>query len=257
MARFTLNVLFADEAVLAVDKPAGVLTIPDRWDPARPHLLGILRATYQGELILPVHRLDEGTSGVVLFARSREAHRALCMQLQEGTARKTYYAVVHGEVATGGLISLPLAPDARHRGRMTVRRGGKDSLTAYEVEERFRGFTLLRLTPQTGRMHQIRLHLRAIGHPLAVDRMYGPRSAIYLSELKAHYKRKRDQEERPLLARLSLHAGELRFLSPVSDEVTVSAPFPKDFRALVHALRKYRPLHEVGSGTNKDPAQAV
>ncbi|MDZ7271581.1 MAG: RluA family pseudouridine synthase [candidate division KSB1 bacterium] len=251
MTRARLNVLFADQAVLAVDKPPGLLTIPDRWDPHRPNLLAMLRTAYPGESILPVHRLDEGTSGVVLFARNRDAHRALCLQLQQRSARKTYFAIVSGEVREGGTISLALAPDPHHRGRMAVRLGGKESLSEYQVEECFQGYTLLRVVPHTGRMHQIRVHLRAIGHPLAVDPVYGGRSAIFLSELKAHYKRKADQEERPLLARLALHAAELSFVSPCSGEVTVCAPFPKDFRALLHALRKYRPLRETPNGWDK------
>ncbi|MBC7187968.1 MAG: RluA family pseudouridine synthase [Calditrichaeota bacterium] len=254
MAKIPLDILFADEAVLAVDKPPGVLTIPDRWDASRPNLLSMLRAVHPGEHILPVHRLDEGTSGVVLFARGKEAHRALCLQLQERAMVKVYFAIVAGEVAHDGTVALPLAGDARRRGHVAVRSDGKESVTDYQVVERFRGYTLLRVVPRTGRTHQIRAHLQAVGHPLAVDRSYGGRPAIYLSELKAHYKRKHDQEERPLLSRLALHAAELHFVSPRSGKVVVQAPLPKDFRALLHALRKYRPLpdREVGQAGRRN-----
>ncbi|MCR4438209.1 MAG: pseudouridine synthase [bacterium] len=248
MARIQLNILFSDDAVLAVDKPPGLLTIPDRWDAARPNLLAVLRATHAGEQILPVHRLDEGTSGVVLFAKGKEAHRALCLQLQERAMVKVYLAIVLGEVAQNGTIGLPLAADSRRRGHVVVRSYGKKSQSDYQVLERFRGYTLLRVVPRTGRTHQIRAHLQAIGHQLAVDRSYGGRPALYLSELKTHYKRKQDQEERPLLSRPALHAAELHFVSPSSGKVVVQAPLPKDFRALLHALRKYRPLPEWESG---------
>jgi RluA family pseudouridine synthase len=204
----------------------------------------MLRRAYPEHTILPVHRLDEGTSGVVLFAKTREAHRELCMQLQQRAMVKVYYAIVAGEVEQGGTIELPLAADPRRRGRVRIQRGAKASLTEFEVAERFRGYTLLRVTPRTGRMHQIRAHLQAIGHPLAVDPAYGGRQAIFLSELKAHYKAKQDQEERPLIGRPSLHAAELQFVSPCSGQVAVRAPFPKDFRALLHALRKYQPLRD-------------
>lgn len=254
MARVPLSILFADDAVLAVNKPPGVLSIPDRWDPSRPNLLAMLRAAHSGERIFPVHRLDEGTSGVVLFARGKEAHRALCLQFQQRAMIKVYFAIVTGEVAHDGTIRLPLAADARRRGHVAVQTGGKESLSDYEVMERFRGYTLLKVVPRTGRTHQIRAHLQAIGHPLAVDRSYGGRPAIYLSELKAHYKRKQDEEERPLLSRLALHAAELHFVSPKSGKVVVQAPLPKDFRALLHALRKYRPLPhwEVGQAGGRN-----
>lgn len=241
MGRAHLSILFADEAVLTVDKLPGVLTIPDRWDAARPNLLNMLRAVHPREHILPVHRLDEGTSGVVLFAKGKEAHRALCRQLQERTMRKVYYAIVAGEMTGVGIIDLPIGSDPGRRGRVAIDPRGKAALTEYQVEEQFRGYTLLRVIPRTGRMHQIRAHLQAIGHPLAVDPAYGGRPAVFLSELKAHYKRKRDQEERPLLGRLALHAAELHFVSPCSGRVAVHAALPKDLTALLHALRKYRP----------------
>lgn len=242
-----IQILFQDQALIAVNKPAQVLVIPDRWDQSKPNLLEMLKRGHPDELFYVVHRLDEGTSGVVLFAKSADVHQHLNQQWQERRVTKTYLAIVRGEMSDpAGTIDLPIGPSSQKGGRMTVQSRGKASTTRYEVLQRFRGFTAVKLVPETGRTHQIRVHLAAIGHPLAVDPLYGGDPAIYLSRLKPHYKPKAEEPERPLIQRLTLHALEIRFEHPVTrSEVTIAAELPKDIRALLHALEKYRSLHQV------------
>ncbi len=237
-----IQILFQDQALIAVNKPAQVLVIPDRWDPDQPNLLAMLKREHPTEPLYVVHRLDEGTSGLVLLARTAEAHRQLNQQWQERRVRKTYLAVVIGEISdAAGTIDLPIAASSQKGGRMAVHARGKASITHYEVIQRFRGYTSLKLQPATGRTHQIRVHLKAIGHPLAVDPLYGGEPAIFLSRLKPRYKPKADEPERPLIQRLTLHALEIRFQHPITQaEITIAAEIPKDLRALLHALEKYR-----------------
>jgi RluA family pseudouridine synthase len=240
------EILYEDQAVLAVFKPPRWVVIPDHWDLGRPSLISILQKT-RPEKLYVVHRLDAGTSGAVLFAKTEQAHRFLCEQFEKRLVQKTYSAVVDGEVEQDGLIDLPLSEDPRKKGRMMVSDHGKPSSTGFRVAERFRGFTLLDASPKTGRTHQIRVHLSAIGHPLVVDPDYGGREAFFLSEIKRGYKHKQDEPDRPLISRLTLHAGEIRFVHPDSGgEMEVKAELPKDMRALLHALRKYRARTDAG-----------
>jgi 23S rRNA pseudouridine1911/1915/1917 synthase len=233
-----IDILLSDADLVAINKPADVLTIPGRQGgrSVRELLAG---AGVAGELFL-VHRLDRGTSGVLLLARNPEAQRALSEQFQHRRVEKTYLALVRGTPeAAEGLIDAPLIRDPRSPTRMIVHaRRGKPSQTRWEVLERFRGIALLRCRPLTGRQHQIRVHLAHAGMPLLVDGLYGESDAFYLSQIKAGYRRGAD-EERPLIARLTLHAESLTFFQPRTGErLHLEAPLPKDFRAVLNQLRK-------------------
>lgn len=235
-----IDLLFEDENFIVVNKPPQLLVIPDRWDSTRPALISILQDRFPDNKIYVVHRLDQDTSGVIMFAKTAAAHKHLNLQLQGREVEKIYFAIVKGEIKTDGIIDLAIDTDSRRKGRVSIRKKGKNSITEYQVLERFRGFTYVRVIPRTGRTHQIRVHLQAIGHPLAIDPLYGDSEPIYLSRLKRNYRFKLDQEERPLIDRLTLHAGEIRFNHPITGEqMKVSAELPKDIRALLNVLRKH------------------
>ncbi len=255
--RSALHILYEDDDLLVIDKPAGLLVIPDRWDPAKPTVVKLARAYLQmraeagGHIaaepprIWVVHRLDRETSGVLILAKSDRTHAALSRQFERGKVQKTYLALVSGQgIRTAGIIRLPIGPHPHRPGMMAIRRRhGKAASTRYAVLERFRGYTLLDVRPQTGRSHQIRVHLQAIGHPLAIDVLYGSGEPLLLSALKPSYRPKAGAAEHPLMARLTLHAHALELLHPLHGTTcTWVAPLPKDFAAVLRNLRRYRRL---------------
>jgi len=248
-----LSVLYEDAHVVVVDKPTALAVEPDRWDETRASLVGALHAlagTTEGGpgRFRPrlVHRLDKGTSGAVLVAKTIEAERDLRAAFDAGTVRKQYLALVEGEYpleeGEEGLIELSIAPDRRRSGTMVVAESGKSACTLVRVDQRFRGYTLLACEPRTGRTHQIRVHLAATGFPLAVDALYGRRKSLALSEIKAGYRPKPGRAESPLIDRLTLHARSLEFdsLSEPGRRVTVEAQLPRDFARVLKQLSKVR-----------------
>lgn len=242
--REKVTVLHEDPSLVCVSKPAGLPVLKERWVDGAT-LLGWLKDAYPGEWIGLAHRIDRDASGVVAAARGREALRFLARQFRERTVEKTYLALVDGEPADDhGVIDLPLGLDRKRPGRMrATATKGRPSRTRWRVVERFRDWTFLEVRPETGRQHQIRVHLAAVGYPLAVDPLYGRRERLLLSQLKgAAYRPKRGAPERPLLARLPLHALRLSIASPAdpSRPVVIEAPIPRDLTYALKALRKYR-----------------
>lgn len=234
------DILFADEAVILVCKPPGLLSIPDRYQPELPNLQRQLQEQF--ERLWTVHRLDRDTSGIMIFARTEEAHRHLSQQFEHRKVRKTYLAFVEGKPATDtGEINSPLAPHPHKKGRMVVDARGKEALTYYRVKEAFQHAALLEVDIRTGRTHQIRVHLASIGSPLLIDPVYGKREAFYLSEIKRQkYNLNKHGEERPLVGRLTLHAHSLTVPHPLTGEtLTREASLPKDLRALLRQLQKW------------------
>jgi 23S rRNA pseudouridine1911/1915/1917 synthase len=248
---FELALLHQDQQVLVVDKPAQLLVEPDRWDAERPSLvgaLGDLGERLQSHLRI-VHRLDRDTSGAVLVARTLEAEQALRAAFDEGRVHKRYLALVEGEhpLPDGEtlLIDRPIGPERGKGGaQMRVSAEGKPARTRIGVERRFRGYTLLACEPLTGRTHQIRVHLADLGFPLAVDPLYGRRSELLLSELKAGYRPKPGRVERPLIGRLSLHAERVELpagtLPGQERPIDVRAPLPEDLERTLKQLAKVR-----------------
>ncbi len=235
-----LNLLYDDADLLVVEKPAGVLTIPDRFDSSKPNLLNMLQEAF-GEIWV-VHRLDKETSGLVCFAKNEEAHRHLNLQFGDRTVDKIYLALVDGRpTPPSGSIEQPIAPHPGIAGKMTIHKHGKYALTLYRVVDTFRNFSLVEANIKTGRTHQIRVHLSSIGHPLAVDPLYGKRQALYLSEIKLrNFRTGKEESERPLMQRLTLHALNLGVTHPRTGErVVVESPLPKDFRAMLNQLDKW------------------
>ncbi len=229
--------LARDDSFIAVAKTAGDLVIPDRLRKEGPTLFDRTRAAVGGTLYL-VHRLDRETSGVVLFARTVEAQRLLSAAFERGEVEKEYVALVDGlPRADEGRIDLPIA--AARKGRMVVRDGGKSAATRWAVRERFARHagspqerTLLAVFPETGRTHQIRVHLAAIGHPLVGDRRYNP-------AWRAAAKGDPPPAGSPI-DRVALHAAAIVF--PLSKQrFRVEAPLPADFARALERLRGTEP----------------
>ncbi len=237
-----IQVVYEDSSIVIVNKPAGTLSIPDRFNHQLTNIYGFLKEIY-GESIYIVHRLDRDTSGILCFARTEEAHRELSRQWQARTVDKTYSVLVQGTVLNDeGRIENYLGEHPGIPGRMVVtKRDGKKSITEWRVTERFKNYTLLAADIKTGRQHQIRVHFTDLGHPLAIDPMYAKRESMFLSEIKnKKYKPSAEEDETPLMSRMTLHAHQLSFLHPETQEkVHFEAPLPKDFAAILNQLRKH------------------
>lgn len=233
-----LNIVYEDDHLVIVNKAAGMLTVADRFQQESVHLQSLLRKKY-GE-IYTIHRLDKDTSGLVVFAKNAECHRAMSLAFEERDVNKVYLALADGNLPDEGTIDEPLALSDTRPGTMKVYKKGKPSLTTFRTLRRFEWFSELEVTIHTGRMHQIRVHLAYIGHPLFIDPLYGRRAEFFLSEWKGRkYKAgKFSGEERPLCSRLTLHAWKLDFTHPVTGEkMHFEAEVPKDIKALTQQAK--------------------
>jgi 23S rRNA pseudouridine1911/1915/1917 synthase len=244
-----LQTIYEDEDLLVLNKPAGLRVVPDRWNEELLNIYDLLNrgrsaaAKDAEQLIWIVHRLDAYTSGLLICARNPEAHKILNQSFAEGKIQKTYLAIVKGSPSPpAGKIDFPLL--STNQGRVRVNPQGKEALTLFKVAEQFRHFSLLEVFPQTGRMHQIRVHLQAIGHPLAVDPKYGGGNSLKISDLKK-IRFQAEGEETSLISRLTLHAWKLKLTHPRLGQVLeFEAEIPKDFQALLKALRKWDRLRD-------------
>ena len=188
-----------------------------------------------------VHRLDRDTSGIMLTIKSDAVHSQIAMQFEKRSVKKEYLAVVEGEVMfDSDEISLPIARHIIDSQKMAVRHDiGKEAVSIYEVVERFRGYTLVKVMPKTGRTHQIRVHMRAIGHPVVADFMYSSQESCYLSDL---LQKEREEGELPIIDRQALHAHRIEFFHPIQNKkMEFEVDLPEDISALVNALREIRP----------------
>lgn len=235
------EIIFEDDDLIVVNKPSGWLSIPDRFDVLKPNLIAFLQKKNCNVLV--VHRLDRETSGLIIFAKNETAHRGLNQQMMDKTAEKYYLALTEGIVSPSkGEINKPLAESMTRAGTMIVAKRGKDSLTTYETIETFKNFTLLEVRIHTGRMHQVRVHLQSIGHPLAIDSIYGRRESISISDIKIKklHLNKYQTETKPMMERTTLHSKKLIIQHPTSlEKMTFEAPIHKDFSALLTQLRKW------------------
>ena len=217
-----LVIMHEDDALIVIDKPAGLVVHPGHgnWDGTLanallhhcPQLSGVARAGI-------VHRLDKDTSGLLAVAKTPTAQTDLVRQLQARTMRREYLALVHGSIAHGGSIDAPIARHPVKRTAMAVVATGKPAVTHYAVRERFASCTLLACRLETGRTHQIRVHLAALDHPLVGDPAYGRRRGLAFH-------------------RQALHAWRLGLVHPVTRQpVAWESPLPDDFAALLASLR--------------------
>lgn len=231
-----LELIHSDSDLVAIAKPAGRIVVAGRGAAAHePTLQGELQAQLGCE-VLVVHRLDRGTSGVLLFARNAGAHRTLSMAFEHHRVDKRYLALLRGELFGAGEIATPLV--AVRGGLMRALRPGernpaaKSSRTAYRALARFRGFTWAELRPRTGRLHQIRVHAAALGHPLAVDPDYGSTSLLHAGDLRQELTA--DAAAEVVLSRVPLHAASLVLHHPATGaRLQLEAPLPPD---LAHVL---------------------
>jgi len=232
----TSLVLWSDEHLLVVNKPAGLPTLPDGWAPG-PHVRSVLEPVY-GRLWI-VHRLDRFTSGLLVLARTAQAHRSLNLQFDEHRVEKVYHALVVGVPAWESLIvELPLRADGDRKHRTVVDpQAGKPSVTELRVLRRLEGYALVEAIPRTGRTHQIRAHLAAVGHPVAADRLYGGGEAVFATAAASPFPE--EKPGRPLLDRPGLHARFLAIRHPVTGErLAFEAPYPADLAETLDDLRR-------------------
>ena len=225
---------------IALNKPSGLLSIPDR-EGKEISLKQILRQAF-GD-IYTVHRLDRDTSGLIIFSKNEETHKALSKQFEERNTKKYYHGLVIGSPSNRtGTIDAPIAEHSAKNGTMIIHRRGKESITDYEVIHDFGVYSWLKFRIHTGRTHQIRIHAKEMGHPIVCDELYGDGKPVLLSSLK-HKKfklSKNELEERPLLNRLALHASELAIAFDNRKEIDLMAPLSKDLSATLQQLTKWK-----------------
>jgi 23S rRNA pseudouridine1911/1915/1917 synthase len=218
-----LDVVHEDEDVLVIDKPAGLVVHPGSGNRAGTLLNALLHHAPELKALARagiVHRLDKDTSGLMVVAKSEPAQLALVRQMQARSVKRTYLAIARGKIARGGTVDAPVGRHPVHRTRMAVVASGKPAVTHYRVKQALPDHTLLECELETGRTHQIRVHLASIGHPLEGDPVYGGRG-----EKK--------------LPRQALHAWKLAFDHPRSGKrVSFESPAPADFKALLASLKK-------------------
>ncbi|MAT50005.1 MAG: 23S rRNA pseudouridine(1911/1915/1917) synthase RluD [Porticoccaceae bacterium] len=230
-----LDVVYRDDDILVINKPVGLVVHPGAGN-REGTLLNALLHHFPGQELLPragiVHRLDKDTSGLMVVARTLRAQGDLVAQLQARTVSREYQAVIQGEMISGGTIDAAIGRHPKVRTRMAVvRSGGKPAVTHYRILQRFNGFTHIGVKLETGRTHQIRVHMAHLGFPLVGDTVYGgrlkfPRGAS--EPIRAFLRQFRRQ---------ALHAVALSLVHPVSGEsLSWSAPLPQDFEALLAAL---------------------
>lgn len=239
-----LNIIYEDDDIIVLNKPADMLV-----HPARGNLHGTLvnaLSFYSDKLssglgeFRPgiVHRLDKNTTGVMVVTKNETAQWKIAKQFETRRTKKEYLAIVHGTPQlTSDRINAPLGIHPKKREKYAIRpQIGKEAVTFYEVLEEFRGFSLLKLLPKTGRTHQIRVHLSYVKHPIVADDMYGGKF-VYTWQLA-------DAEpavEEPIINRPALHALSLEFKHPTTEkQVKFEAPLPQDIQNLLNLLRKYR-----------------
>ena len=231
-----MEILHLDADLLAINKPAGLLSLPDGYDKTPPHVKSVLEPEF-GRLWV-VHRLDKDTSGVLLLARNAAAHKALNTQFDGHRVRKVYHALVEGNPPWESItLDAPLRPDGDRRHRTAPHPQGKSAVTHVRVLERFRydalpksamrrtlsPLSLVEAIPETGRTHQIRAHLAFAGFPLVSDELYGDATGAPAS---------------PCISRCALHACSIAFDHPTTEEsLCIEASYPADFNSALQALR--------------------
>lgn len=237
-----LDVVFEDEELLVINKPMGLIMHPGAGNHSGTVQNGLLFRN-PGLAEIPragiVHRLDKDTTGLFVVAKTLRAHKSLVDQLQEHTVAREYYALVNNVLVSGATVDKPIARHPRDRKRMAVRENGKHAVTHYRLAEKFRAHTLVAVKLETGRTHQIRVHLSSVGYPLLGDSTYGGRPKFPPAA---------SEELRTAISgfkRQALHAFRLTLKHPVSGEdVSWQAEIPEDMQEMMSLLRVDKSAHE-------------
>jgi len=232
-----IDIVYEDDEVLVLNKPSGLVTHPGAGNThgtlangilfARPELSQLDRAGI-------VHRLDKDTSGLMVVAKTEPSKLSLIKQLESHSVSREYSAIVYGSMVTGGMVDEPIGRDPANRQKQAVTKGGKTAITHYRIIEKFKNFTLIKVILETGRTHQIRVHMSYIGHPLLGDFTYGgkvkfPKGAT--EELKVAIKE---------FPRQALHAKKLSIFHPGNNkELTWKSKLPEDLDIMINILREY------------------
>jgi len=232
-------IVFENDHLIALNKPSGLLSIPDR-EGKELSLKEILLKQYSD--IFTVHRLDRETSGLIIFAKNANAHKHFSQQFENRKTVKIYNGLVMGSILpTEGTVDAAIAENMVRRGTMIIHRRGKPAVTDYKVLENFKIYSWVQFQIHTGRTHQVRIHAKELGHPLACDAIYGDGKPVFLSSFKSKFRLSKDiLEERPLLNRLALHASRLEIEDLNGDYLNLDAPFHKDLKATLQQLRKHK-----------------
>lgn len=227
-------ILFEDDNYIIINKPVGIAALQDRHD--RYSVLAMSK-NYHAESQL-CHRLDKETTGTLAIAKNEAAYRHLAIQFENRRVDKIYHAIVNGtKNFTGHRVDLPLT--IAGSGKVSIdKKKGKESITIVDTLKVFRWHTLVQCKILTGRMHQIRVHLAALQAPIAGDDQYGGKP-VFLSAFKKNFNLGKYEEERPIMSRLALHAFRLSFSDLNGQNISVEAPYPKDFAVLMKQLNRY------------------
>jgi 23S rRNA pseudouridine1911/1915/1917 synthase len=233
------DIIAETENWIALNKPAGLLSIPDR-EQSEPSLKDLLNEKY-GKVFI-VHRLDKATSGLILFAKDETTHKFLSKQFEDRSVEKLYLGLVNGTLMSKeGSVDAPIMEHPGKTSLYITHQKGKASLTDYKVLEEYGQYSWMQFQIHTGRTHQIRVHMKHVGHPIVCDELYGSSSPVLLSSIKRKKFKlsKADEEERPLLNRLALHAWKLTFTDVDGTKKELEAPVSKDLRALQQQFEKW------------------
>lgn len=234
--KFDDLVIYEDDAIIAINKPPFIASLHERFDSNVQSIVQLVKDVNPDYALC--HRLDRETSGVMLVAKNTESYRSLAIQFEKRTVKKIYHAVVSASVALENLIvDLPLYTDSKRRVQIS-KKSGKPSLTIFNTIQQYKHFSLLACEPQTGRLHQIRVHAASQNLPLVCDELYGGK-VPELSLIKRKVKYGADESNKPMMSRVALHAYSISFDSPDKGPCTVIAPYPKDFNVLIKLLDKY------------------
>ncbi|MEX8547019.1 MAG: RluA family pseudouridine synthase [Mucilaginibacter sp.] len=233
--KFQDLILFENADLIIVNKPPFLSSLDER-EGGDINMLRLAKQYWPDAQIC--HRLDKETSGALVFAKNPEAYRAVSMQFEKRQVKKVYHAIIDGtHVFENLFIDLPILNVGK--GNVTIsRQEGKRAETWFNSLKYFKHYTLVECRPITGRMHQIRIHLATQRASIAGDELYKGKPVL-LSDLKRNYRLGKDQEELPIMKRFALHAFEISLKINAEEEITVNAPYPKDFETLLKLLEKF------------------